>query len=126
MRLWQKSMRCESTYIIAFLDAVWLWIKTDYDDGVIYESDNVPDHKYCFEDGSLAGTGAGKGESLKFDGGYFRRILDGECGTHNDGDDATILKKVVDYCRVAPIAPQRKWALVSLRLSATQIYVPNN
>ena len=35
--------------------------KNDDDDGDIYDNDDVPDHDYCFEYGSLAGTGAGEG-----------------------------------------------------------------
>ena len=61
--------------------------KNDDDDGDIYENDDIPDRNYHFEDGSLAGTGAGEVESLTLDGGSGRLISDGECGTHDDGDD---------------------------------------
>ena len=56
-----------------------------YDDG---DDDNVPDHNYHVEDGSLAGTGIGEGESSTRDGRSDGRISEGGgCGTHDDGDD---------------------------------------
>ena len=68
--------------------------KNDNDDGYIYDNDDVPDHNYRFEDRSHVGTGTGEGESLVLDGGYGGRIPDGECGTHNDGDDNNNIDKI--------------------------------
>ena len=62
--------------------------KNDDDDGDIYENDDVPNHDYRFEDGSLAGMGAGEGKSPAFDGGSDGRISDGcEHITHDDDHD---------------------------------------
>ena len=49
----------------------------DKNDGYIYDNDEVPNHDYRIEDGSLADTGAGKGEFTALDGVSERRIAEG-------------------------------------------------
>ena len=67
--------------------------KNDGNSGDIYDKDDVPDHNYCFKDGSLSGTGTGEILSCALDEGSGRLIYDGKFSIHNGGDDENNIDK---------------------------------